>query len=69
MAMSLVHPRLQLRRLVLQHDVKFYFIDKQTPISGFVCFSKAVFETTVTRVLLPIPALVLPPFIIQFLER
>ena len=67
MAMSLVHPRLQLRRLVLQHDVKFYY--KQTPIPGFVCFPKAVFETTVTRVLLPIPALVLPPFIIQFLER
>ncbi|CAH3139708.1 unnamed protein product [Pocillopora meandrina] len=30
---------------------------------------KAVFETTVTRILLPLPVLVIPPFVMQLLER
>ena len=32
------------------------------------CF-QAVFETTLTRVLLPLPVLVIPPFVMQLLER
>ena len=33
------------------------------------CCFQAVFETTLTRVLLPLPVLVIPPFVMQLLER
>jgi len=33
------------------------------------CLFQAVFETTLTRVLLPLPVLVIPPFVMQLLER
>ena len=32
-------------------------------------YLQAVFETTLTRVLLPLPVLVIPPFAMQLLER
>ncbi|XP_044170538.1 sideroflexin-5-like isoform X1 [Acropora muricata] len=34
-----------------------------------IAAQKAVFETTLTRVFLPLPALVIPPLVMQFLER
>lgn len=45
--------------------------DKEGKVVGTskVAARKAVFETTLTRVLLPLPVLVIPPFAMQILER